>query len=216
MELKDLIISIKQFEKQIIPFDEYNTPWSEHYMFSSYDQMNEEFAIVKMYTQIEILLDSIDVELTMLEMENSETHEYICKELLPVLLDKIQKKYTSYEGKSPHQICTHINKYNKNKNANTDNLKYQELASYENEHQQIQKLQRVKMLYQLGILRFLKDKYPKCRENDSEVARIVCKFSPDLKKDTIQSYISRLMTSGLDNKNDKDLEIISFVESLRN
>jgi len=72
------------------------------------------------------------------------------------------------------------------------------------------------MLFHLGIIKFLKDEYPKCKDNDSEIARIICKFSPDFKKETIQSYISNLMTSGLDKTNDKDLDIITFVESLKN
>jgi hypothetical protein len=279
MELKDLIISIKQFEKKIISYKEYCDVWSEHYLYRDgnkkklsedgiewaiinnllsklensinfyypnlniYDHLQdykpiysekyqlllkdgqknshwaflESIAIIEMYKQIEILLDSIDVELTILEMENKEKHEYICKELLPVLLDKIQKIYPSYEGKSPHQICTHINKYNKNKNANTDNLQYQELASYENEYQKLQKNQRVKMLFALGILEFLKNTYPKCKNNESEIARILCKFSPDLKPETtIQSYVHNFMNHGLDNKNDKDLEIIDYVNKLKN
>ena len=93
MDLKDLIISIKHFEKRIIPFEDYYLPWSENYIYG-YDMKNlidVESAIQTMYAQIEILLDSIDVELTMLEMENSEKHAFICKELLPELLDKIQQ-----------------------------------------------------------------------------------------------------------------------------
>lgn len=278
MELKDLIISIKQFEKQIIPHKEYCDIWSEHYLFSDgikekstnkeiewaiinnllsklensikfyypnlniYDHLQdyepiysekyqlllndgqknshwamlESIAIIEMYKQIEMLLDSIDVELTILEMENPKKHEYISKELLSELLVKIQEKYTSYKGKSPHQICTHINKYNNNGNTNTENLNYQDLASYENEHQQLQKKQRIAILYQLGILQFLKDTYPKCKKNESEIARIVCKFSSDFKQETIQSYIHNFMNHGLDNKNDKNLDTISFVNSFKN
>jgi predicted transcriptional regulator len=278
MELKELITLIKQFEKNIIPYQEYCDVWSEHYLFRNrisenvnekgemewaivnnllskldesinvyypniniYDylldykpiytkkynlvmrdgeknahwSMFESIAINQMYEQIEILLDSIDVELTILEMENSKKHEYICKELLPELLDKIQKKYKGYEGKSPHQICTHIFKYNNDKNNNTDYLKVEEMASFENEHQQFQKKHRIKILLELGILKFLKDTYPKCRNNESEIARIICMVSPDFKKETIQSYINDLMSSGLDKTKDKDLEIITLVNSLR-
>jgi len=177
---------------------------------------------------LEMNLTHLDISLSNLKIEDEEKY-FKFKDIICRLDNDIEEFYKIKEVDSPfpvsppNTIKSHVRDLqvfqfvNKSSNNQTMELKEDSIEEVgQKEDLDFNKKDRIKLLYELGILKFLIDKFPKCKNNESEVARIICKISPDFKKETIQSYINDILTSGLDKTKDKDLEIISMVNSLKN
>jgi hypothetical protein len=185
-----------------------------------------EGTVGKVYRLVDSKLILLDIALISLKIEDEEKY-YKLKDIVCRLDDEIedyyqnQEEYSPYPTPPPKIIKNHVKDMqvfqsgSKSANSNSNDFKNDVLIGSK-EELELNKKDRIKLLSQLGILKFLMDTYPKCKNNESEVARLICRISPDFKQITIQKYINELMTSGLDVTKDNDLEIISFVNSLKN
>jgi hypothetical protein len=185
--------------------------------YSSHWSLLEHISITKMYDQIEQKLKVIDVELTLMKMSNSSYYDFICKELLPNLTNNIQSKYSGYANVIPSQLVEHLSQ-NQNidsSSKHTESKSNQEMVEIESDKVKLQRKYKIRLMYELGLLEYLQNNFRQCKNNDSEIARILCLLIDEFKPSTIQPYINDVFKHGLSNTNDKDLDIIDIVNRLK-
>jgi hypothetical protein len=199
MELKELIVKIKNFQDIIIPESEYCWPLGDNYLFKEtfYDLFTysekQDIAISTMRKQIDKELNIIDIELFELKITKPSEYSIICNELIPDLILILKSKYSE----NYHLCWKKIEKYSEQKiiTINPDSEQ-----NTQNENEIVKQKDKVALLKELGILDLLQERYPYLKKNGQRTTKLLMEFL-DIPYTSLQPIINALFNETTSNKN---------------